>query len=201
MATSVPVLGSLRNKLAITLITGVTVLTIMLYFVVREFTENIAQQSQDAILLASVTSILDSATLRDNDRDGHFQSSTFMNSSVRQVTATRTLSGADTRTRIVATVAQTQDSLSGTLDGISRSAALYGAVFFSLAVLLSVWAASSTINPLKRLADSVARRGPHDLNPIVKPVPSEMVPLVSSFNNLMLELEKSGFALNGARNR
>ena len=120
-----------------------------------------------------------------------FQSTTFMNTPVRQVTASRVLIGVDLRTRVTASIAQTQDSLSGTLRQISRNAAVFGIGFFALAALLSVWAASTTMGPLKRLADSVARRGPQDLSPVAKPVPSEMVPLVSSLNNLMSRLDKS----------
>jgi len=81
--------------------------------------------------------------------------------------------------------------LAGTLSKISQTAALYGAGFFTLAVLLSIWAASLTVKPLKNLADSVAKRGPQDLSPVTKRVPSEMGPLVSSFNKLMTRLEKS----------
>ena len=120
-----------------------------------------------------------------------FQSTTFMNTPVRQVIASRVLIGVDQRTRVTASIAQTQDSLSGTLSQISRNAAVFGIGFFALAALLSVWAASTTMGPLKRLADSVARRGPQDLSPVAKPVPSEMVPLVSSLNNLMSRLDKS----------
>lgn len=237
MNNSVQVSGSLRNKLAITLLGGVTLLTVLFYFVVRDYTTKIAQQSQDSILNASVTSMLDKAVIRHGEveidipysalsmlstptddrvfyaiyQDGNLlsgyenllipkdednekstpRSTTFMNVPVRQVSSSRILVGADLRTRISATVAQTQESLSGTLSEISRNAALYGAGFFAFAAMLSVWAASSTIGPLKRFADSVARRGPQDLRPIAKPVPSEMVPLVSSFNNLMGSLEKS----------
>jgi len=54
-----------------------------------------------------------------------------------------------------------------------------------------MWAASLTIRPLKNLADTVAKRGPQDLSLVTKRVPSEMEPLVSSFNKLMMRLEKS----------
>ena len=209
----------------------------LFYLVIRNYAAQIAQQGQDSILQASVSSILAAATIRNgavemdipyasfsmlgtvtDDRvfyviyqdekvlsgyehlplaaltsDGAsiFQSTTFMNTPVRQVTASRVLIGVDLRTRVTASIAQTQDSLSGTLRQISRNAAVFGIGFFALAALLSVWAASTTMGPLKRLADSVARRGPQDLSPVAKPVPSEMVPLVSSLNNLMSRLDKS----------
>lgn len=237
MKHSVQVYGSLRNKLAFTLIVGVTILAVLLYFTVREYTVKIAQQSQDSILRAAVTSMLDTAVVQagnitldipysafsmlststddrifyaiyqndsvlsgyenlavptvDEGRNHLIQSTVFKGVPVRQVTASRLLIDADLRTRVTASIAQTQGSLSVTLSQISRDATIYGTGFFILAVILSIWATSSTIGPLKRLADSVARRGPQDLSPLAKPVPSELVPLVSSFNNLMGELEKS----------
>ncbi|MFT6302364.1 MAG: two-component system sensor histidine kinase TctE [Granulosicoccus sp.] len=229
--------GSLRNKLAVRLIGGVLILTVLLFFVVRNYAARIAQQSQDSILRASVTSMLDTANIQDgvvemdipyssfsilntstDDRifyaiyqddqilSGYddlsvpalpenstiaFQSTVFADVPVRQVTATRILIGAELRTQITASVAQTQDNLSGTLTRISQHAAVLGAGFFSLAMLLSIWAASATIGPLRRLASSVTRRGPEDLSPVVKPVPLEMAPLVLSLNNLMARLERS----------
>ncbi|MBO9476473.1 sensor histidine kinase N-terminal domain-containing protein [Shimia sp. R11_0] len=57
--------GSLRARLALTLIGGAAGLAILLFFVVRSYAAQIAQQGQDRILDASVTSILDAASLRD----------------------------------------------------------------------------------------------------------------------------------------
>jgi len=236
MDRPVEVSGSLRNRLAITLIGGVALLTIVLYFVVRDYAAQIAQQSQDNILKASITSILDTASIREGeveldipyasfsmlntDTDDRvfyaiyqnedylsgyddlppqalqgdtaiYQTREYKGIPVRQVTASRALAGTGTKTRVIATIAQTQDGLSVTLSRISYNAALYGAGFFTLAVLLSVWVSSSTINPLRKLADSIARRGPDDLSPVSKAVPSEMVSLVASLNHLMARLDKS----------
>jgi two-component system sensor histidine kinase TctE len=66
-----------------------------------------------------------------------------------------------------------------------------GIGFFALAVALSFWATSATIGQLGRLTTSVTRRGPQDLSPFTKPVPREMVPLVSSLNSLMGRLDQS----------
>lgn len=229
--------GSLRNKLAVRLIGGALVLAVVLFFFVRNYAAQIAQQSQDSILRASVISMLDTANVQngivemdipyssfsilntptddrifyviyqdDNVLSGYddlavpplpantriaFQTSVYAEVPVRQVTATRTLIGSELRTRITASVAQTQDNLDDTLARISQHAAALGAGFFSLAMLLSMWAASATIAPLRRLAESLTRRGPQDLSPVIKPVPSEMAPLVSSLNSLMARLEQS----------
>ena len=57
--------GSLRNRLATTLIGGAAVLALILYFAVRNYATQVAQQGQDNVLAASMTSMLDSAALRD----------------------------------------------------------------------------------------------------------------------------------------
>lgn len=233
MTEAIRVSISLRNRLTISLIAGAAILAVFLFFGVRIFATQIAQQSQDSILGASVSSILDVAVIQNgaveidfpyssfsmlstasDDRifhairqdgtllsgydtlpsagdKGQYQTVEFNGTPVRLATASRTLVGLDLRTRITVSVAQTQDDLSGTLNRISRNAALLGIVFFLFAVLLSFWAASRTIVPLKRLATSVARRGPQDLTPVASPVPSELVPLVSSLNKLMARLEQS----------
>ncbi len=64
MATNPNVSGSLRNRLALTLIGGAAILALVLFFAVRDYAVQVAQQGQDNILGASVTSILDAAALR-----------------------------------------------------------------------------------------------------------------------------------------
>lgn len=237
MSDSATVTGSLRNRLALTLIGGAAILALLLFVAVRNYAAQVAQQGQDSILAASVTSILDAAAIRDgvvevdipyaafsmlstpaDDRvfyaifqdgvflsgysdltledgtaDGRreFHSDMLRGEAVRQVSASRTLIGADRRTEIQVALAQTQDALSETLDQISRNAAFLGLGFFALAAALSFWATSVTIGQLNRLTTSVTRRGPQDLSPFKKPVSVEMAPLVTSLNSLMGRLEHS----------
>ena len=237
MSETVQGSGSLRNQLAISLIGGAAILALILFYVVRGFAAEIAQEGQDRILGASATAILDTAIIREGavevdvpyaafsmlgtasddrvfyaiyqddrllsgygdlavsedpaDTDGGFRTAEYDGTAVRVVTASRTLIGADLRTKVTVSVAQTKDALAGTLGRISRNAALFGVGFFALAALLSFWATSTTIGQLMRLTTSVTRRGPQDLSPFAKPVPTEMVPLVSSLNNLMGRLDQS----------
>jgi two-component system sensor histidine kinase TctE len=237
MSSSPRISGSLRNRLALTLIGGAGLLALVLFFAVRNHAAQVAQQGQDSILVASVTSMLDAAAIRDgvvqvdipyaafsmlstaaDDRvfyaifqDGAFlsgyedltftggasngertfQSSQVRGATVRQVSATRTLIGADRRTEIQIVLAQTQDALAETLDQISRNAALLGVGFFALAAALSFWATWVTMGQLNRLTVSVTHRGPQDLRPFEKPVPREMAPLVKSLNSLMGRLDHS----------
>ncbi len=123
--------------------------------------------------------------------DGAFTSQTYDGAQVRVATATRTLIGANMPRQVSVSVAQTQDALSDTLNRISRTVALFGAGFFALATALSFWATSTTIGQLQKLTMAVTRRGPQDLSPFSKPVPSEMAPLVGSLNTLMLRLDQS----------
>ena len=228
--------ASLRRRLTVVLIGGAAVLALVLYFGVRLYATQIAQQGQDNILKASVTTILDTAVIRDgtleidfpyaalamlntasDDRvfyailqdgalvsgydglpqrdtagsDAASWSADYEGAEVRLTTAGRRLFTTDRETGITVTVAQTQDALSVTLAQISRNVALFGSGFFLLATALSFWATASTIGPLKRLTQSVTRRGPQDLSPVTKPVPAEMVPLVASLNSLMGRLEQS----------
>lgn len=237
MSPKLPVSGSLRNRLVLTLIGGAAVLALLLFVAVRNYATGVAQQGQDSILRASVTSILDAASIRGedieidlpyaafsmlstssddkvfyaiyqddtflsgypalalapdaSDRQSVFQTLDFEGHDVRRVTATRTLIGAERTTQVRVALAQTQDALAETLDRISRNAALLGMGFFALAAGLSYWATSSTIGQLSRLTDSVTRRGPQDLSPFKTPVPSEMLPLVTSLNSLMGRLDQS----------
>ena len=236
MTDTVHASTSLRARLTIVLIGGAAVLALVLYFGVRLYATQIAQQGQDSILKASVTTILDTAVIRDgvleidfpyaalsmlntasDDRvfyailqDGALVSGyeklprvepskgeavswsgVFKGGELRFTTAARRLYTADRETGITVTVAQSQDALSVTLAQISRNVALFGAGFFCLAAALSFWATASTIGPLKRLTQSVTRRGPEDLSPVVKPVPAEMVPLVASLNSFMGRLDQS----------
>ena len=57
--------SSIRRRLTIQLLFGATILTICLVLIVRSFAQQLAEQSQDNILAASLTSILDSASIQE----------------------------------------------------------------------------------------------------------------------------------------
>ncbi|MGX9353077.1 sensor histidine kinase [Shimia sp. W99] len=237
MSDTVNVSGSLRTRLTLTLIGGAAVLTVLVFVVIRGYVAQIAQQGQDSILAASVSSILDAAILREGAVEVDFpyaslsmlstdaddrvfyaiyqddrllsgydilpeptavsgtatvhQTVDLDGTAIRMATAARTLIGADTRTVVSVSIAQTQEALAVTLNRISRNVVIFGAGFFLLTVVLSFWATSTTIRPLRRLANSITRRGPDDLSPVAGPVPNEMAPLVASLNRLMGRLDTS----------
>lgn len=125
------------------------------------------------------------------DDDPLFQTLDFKGESVRMATAVRRLSQNGVPTHLAISVAQTRTGQVERLNALSRTALLLGAGFFVVAVLLAVWAAQSSIRPLRDLAGMVARRGPKDLRPVTRPVPSEMAPLVSSLNSFIERLRLS----------
>ncbi|AEI93492.1 sensor histidine kinase [Roseobacter litoralis] len=228
--------ASLRRRLTVGLIGGAAVLAVLIYLFTRAYATQIAQQGQDNILNASVSSILDSAVIRNGNLEIDFPyaalamlntelddrvfyaiyrddallsgyallprrapdgveaiswTDEFNGAAVRITSDARRLFATDRQTVISVSMAQTQDALSETLRDISNTVALFGVSFFALAAALSFWASSATIRPLNRLTSSITRRGPQDLSPVEKPVPKEMVPLVSSLNNLMSRLDQS----------
>ncbi len=120
-----------------------------------------------------------------------FETTIFNGDQVRVATGMRVLTGADGPRTVSVSIAQTQDALSNTLNAISRNIALLGLGFFVLSSVLAIWAASTTSGQMHRLTTSVTRRGPQDLSPVTKPVPSEMAPLVGSLNRFMSRLDQS----------
>ncbi|KPA23218.1 Sensor protein QseC [Shimia sp. SK013] len=235
MTADVIVSGSLRNRLAFILTGGAALLAVILYVAVRLLAAQVAQQGQDNILNASMSSVLDTALIRDgrvtvdfpysslsmlntaaDDRvfyaiyEGenllsgydwlilprdvlsertHFGTTTFRGDPLRVATGSRVLIGSDGPRTVSVSIAQTQDALSDTLYSSSRSVAFLGLGFFLMSSALALWAASTTSGQMRRLATSVTRRGPQDLSPVTKPVPSEMAPLVGSLNTFMSRLD------------
>ena len=225
---NVNVSGSLRNRLALILTGGAALLAAILFIVVRALASQVAQQGQDNILSASMSSILDTAVIRDgrvtldfpysslsmlgtaaDDRvfyaiyeggnllSGYgtlqtpdtpspeqpvFTTSSYNGDPIRIATGARFLIGSDGPRTVAVSIAQTQDALSDTLNAISRNVALIGLGFFALSTALALWAASATTGQLHRLTRSLTRRGPQDLSPVTKPVPTEMGPLVGTLN-------------------
>lgn len=235
MTGKVNVSGSLRNRLALILTGGAAVLAAILFIVVRALATQVAQQGQDNILNASMSSILDTALIRegrvtldfpysslsmlstaaddrvfyaiyegDNLLSGYdtlqtpenplpdqrqFTNATFNGDPIRVATGARVLIGSDGARIVSVSIAQTQDALADTLNAIARNVTLIGLGFFVLSTALAFWAASATSGQLHRLTRSITRRGPQDLSPVTKPVPTEMGPLVGSLNRLMSRLD------------
>ncbi len=92
---------------------------------------------------------------------------------------------------LAVTVAQTRNGQAAIVAQIANTAGALGLGFFLLAGALSWAAASTALRPLRRLEQSVRRRGPHDLRPIQAPAPREVVPLLLALNNFMERLRRA----------
>ena len=229
--------GSIKRRLSALLTIVAAIIAIFLYFLIQSVSRQIAQSSQDNILLASATSIIDSSRFNKGElsidlpysslsmldtvtdervfysikldnkflsgykflpkadgfesNDIAYLSGNFLEQNVRVVTVKRHFSINGQPVALEVSVAQTLNGLTKTLANTSRASLVVGVTFFIIAAVLSFILARSPVNPLARLTRSISKRGPKDLRPLAASVPTEMVPLVSSLNSLMLRLEKS----------
>ncbi|WP_380053460.1 sensor histidine kinase N-terminal domain-containing protein [Falsihalocynthiibacter sp. SS001] len=122
---------------------------------------------------------------------GSFATFTYKGENVRSVAISRVVSAGGIKKNVTVIVAQTRLGLAAISSRISVVAALVGLGFFLLATTLSLLAAQSTLAPLNRLTETVARRGPNDLRPVRTPAPNELVPLVEALNGFMARLKAS----------
>ena len=89
-------------------------------------------------------------------------------------------------------VAETMDKRSVLATEIVKGVMLPQFVVLPLAVLLVWLALAQAIKPLHRLEERIRARSPDDMSPLeVEDVPLEVVPLVSSVNDLLLRLKDS----------
>ncbi len=86
---------------------------------------------------------------------------------------------------LVAQTRSTQDAISRQM--ANRAAAL-GLGFFVFAAILSVLTARSVLQPLNELAAAMGRRGPQDLRPFEREVPSELTLLIGALNGFVARL-------------
>ncbi|MDC0736880.1 sensor histidine kinase [Cognatishimia sp. SS12] len=229
--------GSLSRRLTLQLMSGAAILATMLYFVVLNVARDLAETSQDNILFASATAILEATSVQgeevevdipygalsmlgnvsddrvfyrisvadtfltgyrdlpqdpqENGAGSRYFTDTYKGESVRAITVMRRISLNAQAADVAVTVAQTRTGQMATVARMSQVALISGAGFFTVAAVLAVLTARSAIRPLNRLAGSVSRRGPKDMRPVIGPVPSEMVPLVTSLNRFMARLKTS----------
>ncbi|WP_239194984.1 sensor histidine kinase [Thalassobius sp. Cn5-15] len=145
----------------------------------------------ERVFLSGYADLPSAAAGRDAPNTPAYLSTPFLGEEVRLATVRRRVSTDQGQRFLEVSVAQTLSGQKQALARISRSAMAIGAGFFLLSVILAGIIARSAIRPLDRLTASVSRRGPKDLRPVAAPVPSEMVPLVSSLNSFMRRLKQS----------
>ncbi len=85
-------------------------------------------------------------------------------------------------------LAQTRTAQQTISRQMANRAALLGLGFFVVAAILSMFTARSVLRPLSSLAQALGRRGPQDLRPVDRAVPSELIPLIGALNGLISRL-------------
>ncbi|WP_417672165.1 sensor histidine kinase N-terminal domain-containing protein [Roseibium sp.] len=236
--TSVRARGSLRHRLLLQLLLVAAILSVALYFTVRELAQQAAETTQDNILIASATAISEAARSErgeilidvpyaalsmlgsiaeervfyrvtadgititgyddlpmpgaaSNGADSVFSTTIYRGDEVRIAALPRRLTVGGKTIILTVFVAQTRLGLATISLQISIAAAAAGIGFFFLSGALSWFATNNAMRPLNRLAQSVERRGPHDLSPVETSAPMELVPLLESLNTFMGRLRAS----------
>jgi len=120
-----------------------------------------------------------------------FYSEVYRGSVVRIAALSRRVS-VDARSLAVMTlVAQTLDRQRDIVARLAGRATLVGIASFALAGLLGALAVWRALAPLRRLVESLERRGPQDLSPLSHPLPRELIPLGRSLDGFMRRLDAS----------
>jgi len=120
-----------------------------------------------------------------------FETHNYRGEEVRSVAMSRMVGTGNEAANVTIVVAQTRLGLASTSSHITATATAVAAGFFLVAIALSLLAAQSAVSPLRRLAQSVTRRGPTDLRQVVSDTPVELVPLVDALNSFMARLRAS----------
>ncbi|WP_037312560.1 sensor histidine kinase [Ruegeria halocynthiae] len=120
-----------------------------------------------------------------------FSSTQYRGAEIRIASVIRPLSTLERSVGAVVSVAQTRSGFNEVTSGVRTIATAVGIAFFATAVVLVLLAAQSAIRPLQDVSTAVERRGPRDLRPVNEKVPSEIAPLVTALNRLMVRFSKA----------
>ena len=128
-----------------------------------------------------------------NTRAGEisFATQSYRGEDLRLATLSRRILAGNQPTLVIVTVGQTREGIAAIALDLSRQAGLLSIAFFLVAVLLSFFAARTSLRPLNEMAGAVSRRGPSDLRPLRRPAPDELAPLIAALNRFMDRLGQS----------
>nr|WP_237212767.1 sensor histidine kinase [Ruegeria lacuscaerulensis] len=115
----------------------------------------------------------------------------FRGEPVRILTVPRALDVEGVFTNVSITLAHTRQGFHSTVSQIQSIATGVGIGFFIVSVALCLLASQSALKPLKSLVNAIERRGPEDLRPVNREVPSEVAPLITALNSFIVRLSGS----------
>ena len=117
-----------------------------------------------------------------------FYSARYQDTDIRVAAVTRAVLVDGRQVPILVLVAQTRSAQASIIAGLQGRAAALGLGFFVLAAVLAVLTARSVLQPVNSLAEAVSRRGPQDLRPVSRPVPEELLAMVTALNGFIARL-------------
>ncbi|MEM7379088.1 MAG: sensor histidine kinase N-terminal domain-containing protein [Pseudomonadota bacterium] len=117
-----------------------------------------------------------------------FQTRSYRGDPVRIASTRRAVFHRNGVAEVTLSIAQSRDSHTDIIDGISRNAAALGAAFLLSAIALAWFAIGSALAPLGRLSDALHTRRAHDTAPLALRVPREIAPVVGSLNGFLQRL-------------
>ncbi|MBL0915561.1 MAG: sensor histidine kinase [Sphingopyxis sp.] len=121
----------------------------------------------------------------DSDTSGQFYDASYRGEEVRFVSLAREIAQPGTTGWVYVQVGQTRRAR----DALTRDlvfGSLAPILFMTVVALGVVWfGVTLALRPLGRLSNELANRQPEDLNPVVTPVPTEIVPVADSINGFM----------------
>lgn len=122
-----------------------------------------------------------------------FYTRSYQGDSVRIAAVERSVLVGSRPARVEVIVAQTRSAQDAIVALTANRAAALGLGFFAISALLSLLTARSVLRPVRNLTEAVGRRGPQDLRPVERPVPSELLPLVTALNQFIARLSGALF--------
>jgi two-component system sensor histidine kinase TctE len=117
-----------------------------------------------------------------------FTSQVYQGAAVRMGAVSRSVLVDGTSQVVTVLVAQTRTAQDAISRQMANRAAGLGLGFFAFAAVLSIFTARSVLTPLNRLAEAMGRRGPQDLRPVERAVPTELAPLMQALNGFIARL-------------
>jgi two-component system sensor histidine kinase TctE len=117
-----------------------------------------------------------------------FMSQTYQGVDVRTGVVSRAVLVDGVSQVVTVVVAQTRTAQDAISRRMANRAATLGLGFFAFAAILSIFTARSVLTPLNRLAEAMGRRGPQDLRPVERAVPTELAPLMHALNGFIARL-------------
>jgi len=117
-----------------------------------------------------------------------FMSADFQDARVRIGAVERRVLVGGKQVAVTVLVAQTRSLQAQIGRQMARRAAVLGLGLYVLAAVLSVLTARAVLQPLNTLAEAMGRRGPQDLRPVEREVPTELAPLMGALNGFIARL-------------